>query len=60
MSSLTAIREHIFAWGKRTYIMGVLNVTPDSFSEPEKDPQKQLTWASMKFPTTDEEKAQTA
>jgi DNA sulfur modification protein DndC len=27
----------------------------ESFSEPEKDPQKQLTWASMKFPTTDEE-----
>ncbi len=33
MSNLTAIREHIFAWGKRTYIMGVLNVTPDSFSD---------------------------
>ncbi|MCZ8102403.1 MAG: hypothetical protein O9972_31485, partial [Burkholderiales bacterium] len=27
----------------------------DSFSEPEKDQQKQLTWASMKFPTTVEE-----
>jgi len=27
----------------------------ESFSEPEKDPQKQLTWASMKFPTIDEE-----
>lgn len=24
----------------------------ESFSEPEKDPQKQLTWASMKFPET--------
>ena len=33
MSNLTVIREHIFAWGKRTYIMGVLNVTPDSFSD---------------------------
>jgi dihydropteroate synthase len=33
MSSLTTIREHTFAWGKRTYIMGVLNVTPDSFSD---------------------------
>ncbi len=21
-----------FAWGKRTYVMGVVNVTPDSFS----------------------------
>ena len=21
-----------FAWGERTYVMGVLNVTPDSFS----------------------------
>jgi dihydropteroate synthase len=29
--SLT-IRGREFAWGRRTYIMGVLNVTPDSFS----------------------------
>ncbi|MBC7239847.1 MAG: dihydropteroate synthase, partial [Chloroflexi bacterium] len=21
-----------FAWGERTYVMGILNVTPDSFS----------------------------
>ena len=27
------IRDHCFAWGKRTYIMGVINVTPDSFSD---------------------------
>ncbi|MEA5569692.1 dihydropteroate synthase [Calothrix sp. UHCC 0171] len=27
------IRNSTFAWGKRTYIMGVLNVTPDSFSD---------------------------
>ena len=27
------IRGHTFEWGKRTYIMGVLNVTPDSFSD---------------------------
>lgn len=27
------IREHLFEWGKRTYLMGVLNVTPDSFSD---------------------------
>ncbi|MFN7908764.1 MAG: dihydropteroate synthase [Microcystis sp.] len=33
MSNLTVIREHIFAWGKRTHIMGVLNITPDSFSD---------------------------
>ncbi|MGV2389925.1 MAG UNVERIFIED_CONTAM: hypothetical protein LVR29_21700 [Microcystis novacekii LVE1205-3] len=33
MSNLTAIREHIFAWGKRTYIMGVLTLTPYSFSD---------------------------
>ncbi|MEB3179626.1 MAG: dihydropteroate synthase [Nostocaceae cyanobacterium] len=31
-SSLT-IRERCFEWGRRTYIMGVLNVTPDSFSD---------------------------
>jgi dihydropteroate synthase len=28
----TPIGETIFLWGKRTYIMGVLNVTSDSFS----------------------------
>ncbi len=26
------IRNHIFAWGSQTYVMGILNVTPDSFS----------------------------
>ena len=27
------IRDHRFNWGSRTYLMGVLNVTPDSFSD---------------------------
>lgn len=27
------IRERCFDWGQRTYLMGVLNVTPDSFSD---------------------------
>ncbi|MEA5535290.1 dihydropteroate synthase [Crocosphaera sp. XPORK-15E] len=27
------IRGHAFEWGKRTYLMGILNVTPDSFSD---------------------------
>jgi dihydropteroate synthase len=27
------IRSHIFDWGKKTYLMGILNVTPDSFSD---------------------------
>jgi dihydropteroate synthase len=27
------IRSKSFDWGKRTYVMGVLNVTPDSFSD---------------------------
>lgn len=31
-TSLT-IRGHTFEWGTRTYLMGVLNVTPDSFSD---------------------------
>ena len=26
-------REHTFQWGERTYLMGVLNITPDSFSD---------------------------
>ncbi len=30
-SSLT-IGKHTFVWGSRTYVMGVLNLTPDSFS----------------------------
>ncbi|MBD2481629.1 dihydropteroate synthase [Planktothrix sp. FACHB-1365] len=27
------IKKTCFQWGKRTYIMGVLNITPDSFSD---------------------------
>lgn len=27
------IRNHIFDWGKKTYLMGILNITPDSFSD---------------------------
>lgn len=27
------LREQTFNWGQRTYLMGVLNVTPDSFSD---------------------------
>ena len=27
------LRDHLFRWGDRTYVMGVLNVTPDSFSD---------------------------
>ena len=27
------VRDHKFEWGKRTYLMGILNVTPDSFSD---------------------------
>ena len=31
MKSLT-IGNHSFTWGERTYVMGILNLTPDSFS----------------------------
>ena len=31
-SSSLQIGKHIFDWGSRTYVMGILNVTPDSFS----------------------------
>jgi dihydropteroate synthase len=27
------IRDRTFTWGSRTYLMGILNVTPDSFSD---------------------------
>jgi len=33
MSNQLKIRGQMFAWGKRTYVMGILNVTPDSFSD---------------------------
>ena len=29
---ITAIGGHRFDWGSRTYVMGIVNVTPDSFS----------------------------
>lgn len=32
MTSTTRIGPAEFAWGSRTYVMGILNVTPDSFS----------------------------
>jgi dihydropteroate synthase len=31
MSSLT-IDSRTFTWGECTYVMGILNITPDSFS----------------------------
>lgn len=31
-SSTLQIGKHTFVWGARTYVMGILNVTPDSFS----------------------------
>lgn len=27
-----AVRHHVFEWGTRTFIMGIINATPDSFS----------------------------
>lgn len=33
MSNQLIIRERCFTWGQRTYLMGILNVTPDSFSD---------------------------
>lgn len=32
MISEMKIRSSIFQWGKQTYLMGIINVTPDSFS----------------------------
>ncbi|AKG24462.1 dihydropteroate synthase [Calothrix sp. 336/3] len=33
MTSSLKVGDRSFSWGQRTYIMGVLNVTPDSFSD---------------------------
>lgn len=30
---MLTIRNHEFDWGSKTYLMGILNVTPDSFSD---------------------------
>src|ERR1700694_3392567 len=30
--SVTRIGDHEFHWGSRTYVMGIVNITPDSFS----------------------------
>ena len=32
-SSDITIHNHSLSWGARTYVMGILNITPDSFSE---------------------------
>jgi dihydropteroate synthase len=32
MPPTLAIRNHTLTWGARTYVMGILNITPDSFS----------------------------
>jgi dihydropteroate synthase len=31
-SAALTVRNHLFRWGERTYVMGIVNVTPDSFS----------------------------
>ncbi|MEJ2600454.1 MAG: dihydropteroate synthase [Anaerolineales bacterium] len=31
-SDQLTLRDHVFQWGTRTYVMGIINVTPDSFS----------------------------
>ena len=31
-SARLQVGRHVFEWGRRTYLMGILNVTPDSFS----------------------------
>ncbi len=31
-SNELVVGDHLFEWGKRTYLMGILNLTPDSFS----------------------------
>jgi dihydropteroate synthase len=31
-SDKLTLGNHVFEWGKKTYLMGILNVTPDSFS----------------------------
>ena len=44
------IGENTFEWGSRTYIMGILNVTPDSFSG-DGTMQNQLDWVANSVDT---------
>jgi dihydropteroate synthase len=46
------IRNHTFVWGSQTYVMGILNVTPDSFSD---DGLVGLDTAAAAYSTNDEE-----
>lgn len=32
MTNILKINSHTFTWGSRTYVMGIINITPDSFS----------------------------
>jgi dihydropteroate synthase len=32
LSSTLTVHQHTLTWGARTYVMGILNITPDSFS----------------------------
>jgi dihydropteroate synthase len=42
------IGKSIFAWGTRTYVMGILNITPDSFSGDGLFQGKQIVEAALK------------
>jgi dihydropteroate synthase len=42
------IGKSIFVWGKRTYVMGILNITPDSFSGDGLFQGKQIVEAALK------------
>ena len=50
------IGGHRFEWGTRTYVMGIVNVTPDSFSgdgvlDPPAPPTRPPAW-SLRAPTS--------
>ena len=49
MAKTLTIRENSFAWGSKTYLMGILNVTPDSFSDGGEfnDPHTALSQAQL-------------
>lgn len=41
----TTLGERSFAWGARTFVMGIVNVTPDSFSDGGRDVQASIEHA---------------
>jgi dihydropteroate synthase len=46
---LVPVGEHQWQFGRKTYVMGILNVTPDSFSDDGLDGDREAAWERAKW-----------